>query len=333
VPTGQVWYLSASGGYFANPKLSMNLHTVSQPRLRFRQFTDRKDDFGKSEGDILDFNKVFNVRTRGGRLTEGVPIQKTSIRIGRGQCIATEYGNAIPWTSKYETLSQFDGVDPLTNALTNDQGKVVDEEVKIQFANSRIKYIARGTPTQPTATWDTAPTFDASTGEYVTSVAAQRHIQLWDLKNCVDALKKGVYGGARGSQVPTYDGMDYVCVGSVDFVRKIKDDPDFEEAAKYGDPDRLWDGEAGRIYGCRIVEENHLLEYLGTTSYGGQAFVFGAETVKEIRVIPEEIRRAIPGDYGRAKGMAWYGILGWKIIWEFNATTEPDGRIIHITSS
>ena len=332
MPTGQVWYLSASGGYFANPKLSMNLRTVGQPRTRFRQFTESKESFGKSMGDVLDFNKVMNVQTAGGKLTEGVPIPKTQITINRGQCVAYEYGNAIPWTSKFETLAQFDTNDPIQNALVNDNTKTVDRVVKSEFAKSRVKYIPTGSAGSPTATWEISTTLVG--GEYTASAKATRDFSVWDLKNIVDALKKGVFGTNTATPVATYDGKDYVAISGVDGARAIKDDPDFEEIVKFGDPDRFWNGEVGRLYSARLVEETNILGTLGTSGYKGEMFIFGAETVMEITVINDEIRRSIPGDFGREKAMAWYALLGFTAIWPGSSlTTEPMATIVHVTSS
>jgi N4-gp56 family major capsid protein len=335
MPTGQVWYLSASGGYFANPKLSMNLRTVGQPRTRFRQFTETKESFGKSMGDVLDFNKVMNVQTAGGKLTEGVPIPKTQITINRGQCTAYEYGNAIPWTSKFETLSQFDTNDPIQNALVNDNTKTIDRVVKTEFAKSRVKYVPTGTVGAPTATWEISTTTNAA-GEYVATATATRDFALWDLKNIVDALKKGVFGSYAATPVATYDGKDYVAISGVDGARAIKDDPDFEEVVKFGDPDRFWNGEVGRIYSTRLVEETNILSTLGASGYKGEMFIFGAETVMEITVVNDEIRRSIPGDFGREKAMAWYSLLGFTPIWPGSGIvsgSEPMATIVHVTSA
>jgi N4-gp56 family major capsid protein len=332
---GQVWYLNPSGGFFANPKLSMNLRTVGQPRTRFRQFTENRDSFGKAMGDKLDFDKVMNVQTAGGALTEGVPIPKTQITISRGTCTATEYGNAIPWTSKFETLSQFDTNDPIQNALVNDNSKTIDLMVKRNFAKSRIKYIPTGTVGSPTATWEVSTTTNTA-GEYVATTVATRDVSLWDLKNIVDALKKGVFGTNVGAPVATYDGKDYVAISGVDGARAIKDDPDFEEVVKFGDPDRFWNGEVGRIYSTRLVEETNCLGMLGGASgtYKGEMFVFGAETVMEITVVNDEIRRSIPGDFGREKAMAWYCLVGFEPIWPgASLSTEPMATIVHVTSA
>jgi len=44
-----------------------------------------------------------------------------------------------------------------------------------------------------------------------------------------------------------------------------------------------------------------------------------------------ELRAAIPGDFGRSKAVAWYGILEFDIIWD---TGNPgEARIVHVAST
>ena len=56
--------------------------------------------------------------------------------------------------------------------------------------------------------------------------------------------------------------------------------------------------------------------------------MFGADAVMEAVALQEEIRAKIPGDYGRSRGIAWYGILGFAKIWD--ATVDSECHIIHI---
>jgi len=56
--------------------------------------------------------------------------------------------------------------------------------------------------------------------------------------------------------------------------------------------------------------------------------VFGRDAVMEAVALPEEIRAKIPGDYGRSKGVCWYGILGFAKIWDY--TGDSECHIIHV---
>jgi hypothetical protein len=44
-------------------------------------------------------------------------------------------------------------------------------------------------------------------------------------------------------------------------------------------------------------------------------YIFGADTVREAIVIPEELRAKNITDYGRSHGLAWYFLGGYAIEW------------------
>jgi len=54
------------------------------------------------------------------------------------------------------------------------------------------------------------------------------------------------------------------------------------------------------------------------------AYFFGEDTVAEAIVVPEEMRGAIPSDFGRAKGIAWYYLGGFALV----QTQAKQARII-----
>jgi hypothetical protein len=47
----QVWAVSSSGGYLANPRISERLRFVTQPLMKFRQFVRPEPGFGKKKGE------------------------------------------------------------------------------------------------------------------------------------------------------------------------------------------------------------------------------------------------------------------------------------------
>jgi hypothetical protein len=70
-----------------------------------------------------------------------------------------------------------------------------------------------------------------------------------------------------------------------------------EDAAKYGDPERLFSGEIGRFHGVRFVKNVHgLNSTLGTSAFKGEAVFFGEDAVAKATAIPLEIREKIPAD-------------------------------------
>lgn len=321
---GQNWLSSPDGAYFSNDKLSSDLLAKAQPQYRFRQFTTRKNEFGKGEGQTLLFDKVFDVENAGGQIAEGQPIPRTGFKIRQARCTAVPYGNSIPWTEEFENFSEFDVRDPIQSRLIDDMAKTLDKAVEKEFRATKVTY----TPLASDG-WSWNMTGGKGTGD-------SRKLKLLDVKNIVDALKSGVYTNSSGTVAgtaapcPAFDGQNFMAVLSTGGCRELMDDNDWDEAARFGDPQRLWDGEVGRMYRTRFVEENHILEQGHESNTSAQGYIFGKETVMETRVVPEEIRRGIPGDFGRDRALAWYALLGHKIMWEFDATDEPDNRIVRI---
>lgn len=312
---GQVWSVSADGGYLANSVLSKQLRKVSQPIQKFRQFTRMEPGYGKGKGDTILFNRISNIEVAGGTLTESQRIPETKITIGRGTVTVNEYGNSIPYTGKLELLSEFSVDNIVTTALRDDMGKVLDAAVADVFQTASVKYTPTGTSTNPTSTIATSGTAGAT---------ATRHVDIFDIEEIVDYMTQILF-------TPKYDGDNYVCVGSRYALRKIWDSEEFQEAAKFGDPERLFAGEIGRFYNMRFVEEtNTLSTTLGSTAYRGELVCFGADPVVEGMALPEEIRAKIPEDYGRSKGVAWYGLMGWALTWDTGSAGEA--KIVHVTS-
>lgn len=320
---GQVWSVNATGGYLSNPKLSKSIRHAAQRNYKFRQFTRMEKAIGKGKGDTVDFNKVSNVQTGGGTISEANRIPETNILIRRGQLVMEEYGNSIPFTGKLETLSEFSVDNIITKALRDDMAKVLDGSVASAFKSGDVFY----TPTSASAgTWDVDGTV---------STTATANLSLFHVKEIVDGMKVGLFGSSNtANPVPPYEGDDYICIASVKALRGIKDDPDFEEVMKYADPNRLLVGEVGRIYGCRFIETNNtsaLSNGVGTNSVLGEAVFFGADPVIEAVAIPEEIRAKMPEDYGRSKGIAWYGLMGFERVWDYS--TDSEEHIVYVTSA
>jgi hypothetical protein len=94
----------------------------------------------------------------------------------------------------------------------------------------------------------------------------------------------------------------------------------------------IFAGEVGEFYKTRFVEETGFLSNsIGSGSNYGQAVFFGADQVYEAIAVPEEIRVKIPLDYGRDMGLAWYALLGFQTVWNYNVDTEQ--HLVYVTSA
>ncbi len=309
---------STQSGYVSSPYWNMKFQKAAQPLMRFRQFVAIKEAFGKGKGESVNWQKVANVSSYGGKLVETNTMHETPQVISLGTLTVDEYGNSIPFTGKLEALSESDLEDIMRGGLLDDCAKVLDGEIEREFNKCPLRYVGTASEAYALTTASTA----TATNSYA--------LNTYHLRMMIDELKK--------RNVPGFSAVDgdYVCVGSIEAISGLFGA--LETVNMYTDSGRkaVLNGEVGRHYGCRIVEDRFATRFVydssaksataisWTNGKSGVAYIFGAPTVREALVIPEEIRTKVPTDYGRSKGIAWYGIFGWRLEWE----TEANARII-----
>lgn len=322
------WVTDSTGsGYRTLVNVSKNVRHASQPMYRFRQFVETEPGYGKQAGDTFDIYRVpYSPPTDESEFGELERIPQISVVPTRRSLTIKNRGKAIPYTGQLEDLAELDvESNVFMKFLKNHQAASLDIAAATAFKSSDLIYI----PTSATAgTWDVDGT---------ASTSATSNIATFHIKEIVDAMKVGVFGsGNTGRPVPFYSGNEYICIASIKFLRGLKDDPDWVYAATYANEKGLYTGEIGSMpyYGVRFVESNFtsaLSNGVGTNSVLGEAIIFGADSVREIVVVPEEIREKVPENYGLDKGVAWYSLLGFGRVWDFSADSEE--HIVRVTSS
>jgi len=228
----------------------------------------------------------------------------------------------IPYTGKLEHVSEYNLDDMLHKTLRDHQADTLDRAAAAQFQDSLAKYVCLTTTSGTLTTNGTAGgTATANLNEY--------HV-----KNCIDQLKKW--------KVPAYDNQgNYVCIGSVNALRGLKDDTNWVDVYRYTQTEQRLTAEAGKIYNCRFVEDvNVLSNSLGNGSAYGESVFFGDDAVMEIDSLLPEMR-SYEEEGGRQKWLMWLAYLVFKIIWCGSSGTGDSvdttkgwvPHIIHATSS
>ncbi|MHC4616412.1 MAG: major capsid protein [Planctomycetota bacterium] len=306
------------GGYLSNTELSKKFYYSAQPLYKFRQFTDVKSALGKHKGQSENWLRVADLGTVGGSLTETSTMIESSQAKTWGTISVDEYGNSIPFTFKVTALSKFDVEQIVKKGLRDDMVKCLDGSVERKFNETLLRYVG-------TATGGYVLTTNGTATASNTSVLNTYHIR----KMVLELKKRNVpgYGSLNG---------DYVCVASHEAMENmfaaLQDINQYVESGHK----KILNGEVGRYFGVRFVEDGYASRFTysasGRTSTAkswGQnqsldAYLFGAETVKEAVSCPEEIRAKEVTDYGRSHGIAWYFLGGWAIMWD----TAANSRII-----
>ena len=87
---GQVWQTNALGGFMWSANLSRKLRTALQPMVRFRQFCDAREAFGKGKGETFNWNHYSDVGTQGTTLNETAIMPETNFTITQTSLTVTE---------------------------------------------------------------------------------------------------------------------------------------------------------------------------------------------------------------------------------------------------
>lgn len=316
---------TTQSGYLTSGYLNKQFQKAAQPLTRFRQFTALKEAFGKQRGETVNWMKVANVTTYGGSLSETSTMNETKQVLSWGTLTVNEYGNSIPFTFKLEALSEFDIVNIMKEGLLDDAVKCIDGSVEAEFNKTYLRYVGTATGGGVVSTTGTSP---ATTN---TSAFNKYHV-----RQMVNELKKRNVPGWGGAL-----GGDYVCIASVEALEGLFGDLEGTLAYTTDGYQKILNGEVGRYFGCRFVEDTFATRYTYSASgrtatakswtkgYSLDAYMFGSPTVREAIVVPEEIRLKIATDFGRSKGMAWYFLGGWALEWGGGSAAEcANARII-----
>jgi len=305
----QLFSVNSLGGYFTNNQLSSQVRYKAQTDQKFRQFVDIESAAGANRGNKVFFDKISNISTGGGTLTETDTIPKRNYTITQGTLTMTEYGNSIPYTQKVKTLSDIMVPETVRTVLTNDMRVVLDSAAATQFMTN--DYIATIT--------NTATTTFGSAGAALATAGANMSDK--NVRDIIDKMKVLL--------IPRRADGKYVSVASTNSIRGLYDF--FEAKAQLTTTAPLMIGEVGSYYGCRFIEETNFLSNAdGSNGLYGEACFFGADAVREGIAIPEEIRVGIPTDFGRDQAIAWYALLGFQQVWDFS--DDGQTRIITVNS-
>lgn len=297
---GQVWSVAADGGYMYSDQLSDHLRMVLLNTVKYRQFCDAGDhtEKGLHAGDQFNWNVYSKVATPGAKLTEGVAIPETKFTITQGTGTIDEFGNSVPFTAKLNDLSLHPVKQIINKVLKIDATETLDREAHAQFNATPLTVAPAG------GTSTTSVTLETVGGSTIINNVAlgKDHV-----KAIVDLMKE--------RNIPGYfDSGDYASIGRPSTFRQLKND--LESIHQYVQPGftMILNGEIGRYEGVRFFEQTNIASEAWSNAKSDAAFFMGEDTVHEAIAIMEEIRGKIPGDFGRSRGVAWYALLGYKIV-------------------
>ena len=311
------WTADAPAGVYKNHKLSAKIRLAAIEDAKFMQFVKPEPGYGRKMGESVTITRVANVTVpTDDTLNENVRIPEDEFSLSTQAITAVERGRAIPYTSLALDFGHFDLENAIQSKLRDQLSLSMDIATSTAFKAGQVKAIPDGIASL---------TFD---NDGTPSTAATVNLNMFHIEQIRDQM----FGTLN---IRPFVGDDYVALISFKAKRGIMNDPAWRDWQKYTDPSKKFNSEVGRIENIRFVEVNHtaaLSATKGTGSVLGEGVFFGQDPVVMAVVQDPELRAKESEDYGRSKGVAWYGIYGYGQIWS-DSSTAGETRVIHLTSS
>lgn len=310
------WTFDAPSGVYKNHEMSSQLRFAAIAETKFMQFVKPEPGYGKKKGESITVTRVSNIAVpTSGKLSENNRIPEDELVISTIAITVSEWGRSVPYTSLAEDLGKFDVENMIQKKLRDQMALVLDKAAAAGFKAGKIKATPTGVSSISFGTSGVAP------------ATASANIAVYHVEQIRDYMYSTLL-------IPPYEGDDYLCLISTKGKRGLISDPNWETWHKYTDPESKYKSEIGRLENIRFVEINNsasLSGSLGTGGVLGEAVFFGDDAVAMAVAEDPELRAAIPQDFGRAKSVAWYGILEFGQVWGDSAN-PGEAKVVHLTS-
>lgn len=313
----QTWNYDAPTGTYKNHTMSSDLRNAAIAETKFMQFCTPEPGYGKKKGESITITRVSNLdEPDNGRISENQKIPEDDLVLSTIAITVSEWGRAVPYTSLSEDLGKFDMENIIQRTLKDQMKLVMDRAAAAAFKTGQIKCAATGVASISFATNGVAP------------AQATANLNVFHVEQIRDYMFSTLY-------IPPYEGDDYIGLVSTKGKRGVMSDPAWEPWHRYTDPKAKYNSEIGRLENIRFIEINHnsaLARSIGLNGVAGEAVFFGADAVAIAIAEDPELRAAIPGDFGRSKAIAWYGILEFGQVWADSAN-PGEARVVHFTTT
>lgn len=312
------WNFDAPTGTYKNHKMSEKLRHAAIVDTKFMQFVRPEPGYGKKMGESITITRVSNLtEPADGRISEQNRIPEDELTLTTTAITVVEWGRSVPYTSLSEDLGKFNINNIIQRELRKQMTLVLDRAAADAFTSSdvKVKFIPDGIA---------SGVFDT---DGVASTQATVNLNVFHVEQIRDFMFSDL-------AIPHWSGDDYVALVSTKAKRGLMSDPAWEQWFRYTDPSNKFNSEIGRLENIRFVEianQNALSKSLGLGGVLGEGVFFGEDAVVMVSAEDPELRAAIPQDFGRARAVAWYGIMEFGVVWD--TANSGEARIVHLTSS
>lgn len=292
----------------------MTLIDEATPYLVHDQF-GQKRPIPKNGGKKIEFRKFANLPKATTPLTEGVTPDGKKLTATSIEAEVQQYGDYICLSDMLDLTA----IDP-----------AVVEAVKASGAQAGLTLdtITRNVLQSGTNVFY-CPEVDAN-GKVAGVKPADRSELTAGCKLTVDVVKR-IVTMLKAANAPKIDGKNYVCILHPHCNYDLTTDPKWEEMHKYNQTTEMFEGEIGKVAGCRFVETSEAAIYTGAENdcpdglavYAPLFLAGGAYGVTEItggglQTIIKQL-----GSAGTADPLDQRSTVGWKATKTAEILLEP----------
>ena len=310
---GMFWQAADQGQIYTSETLSKIVRLKARKKQRFQQFARVDLALGYHAGDTYSFIKSGNLRHLGQAIGETDEVPETDFSSSKGSVTIKEITMSVPYTERLTMHTKLSIEDVIVANLMYNAAETLDHFAAAPLKTAKLVY----TPTGTTASPDRAFETNGTPGD-----VASRQIKAWDIRNIVDMMRADF-------NMPSFRGNDYVCVGTSNFLRGLKEDPEFQDIQRYADPSKRLLGEVGRYYNVRFIEENNTLNN-NLPGGLGQAIFMAYDALIKVVSRPLEIQASLGDEWGRNASLRYVFYGNYARPWDF--TTDGEARVVRVDS-
>ena len=200
---------------------------ANKTRRKYTKFGQRVD-IPKGKAKTVAFDKLSPLPKATTPLTEGVTPKGAAINITRVKGEPEQFGNYVSYTDQLDFFANDPSPEVLKYAelLTENQLETFEHLDAMELASGLNVFYAA----------------DAESRSELTDVLTVK-----DVRRAVTSLKR--------NKVQPADGTDYIAFIHPDVVYNIYNDEEWRQPHTYRDTKQLYDGEIGRLFGVRFIED------------------------------------------------------------------------------
>lgn len=211
------------------------LIVLATPELIHDQFAQQRD-IPNGNGKTIEFRQFDPLPEITAPLVEGVTPEGQSLSVTAMTAQVAQYGGYVTTSDVLDMTALDPMVNEATKLIARQAGETLDTITRdVINAGTSVLY-AKGSA-------QSRPTSRAAVG--YTSAASNNNLTVEDIKLAVRALKRQDAPRIRG---------DYVAIIHPDVAYDLMKDPEWINPKQYVDTQDIYNGEIGKLYGVRFIE-------------------------------------------------------------------------------